>query len=445
MNTQHTDMGQEPQPSGEDPGSIRTQDSVQEQSVAPTFPQPPLPKSNRRFVWIATTISLVLILSMGVVLAQLAQRPGPQGTPTPTPKATVVPTTTPSGGDTTPTPAPGVILGPQACPAAVKDPAHWAAIVGTQSGTTKVENVTCANMLGNPSLQALVTVRHSGADGVLDVYVYNNITDPKPEQIFKLAGLIRGVTRISGYNTVMTGEADVHSSVNQNIPSRPVVVDLFREFEWNDGEGTFVQVAFPGIFPDLTRYQAEADQALVNQGQETWKNDPAQVARTMAVKLLKWSPNTQTTVLRGGGLEDVDAVVQVRSTSPGHPAIKVTLSRLEGNTANMWVVIGVRTDGMSITAPQNRDRLTSPVTVTGTGSAFEAQVGIVYVFDHLSTDIGHAEARGAQGMGPTTFTTKVSYNASFHGVQEGMVALYSYSAADGSIAGVVILKELISG
>src|SRR5258705_3473346 len=35
---------------------------------------------------------------------------------------------------------------------------------------------------------------------------------------------------------------------------------FFREFKWSGGANTFVQVTFPGIFPDLTRYQAEADQ-----------------------------------------------------------------------------------------------------------------------------------------------------------------------------------------
>jgi hypothetical protein len=83
--------------------------------------------------------------------------------------------------------------------------------------------------------------------------------------------------------------------------------------------------------------------------------------------------------------------------------------------------------------------------VTGTGTAFEGKIGIVRVLDHLYNDIGHADATGASGNGPTQFSTSVSYNSSFKGgAQEGLVVLYSYSNADGSIAGAVMLKELLS-
>jgi hypothetical protein len=184
---------------------------------------------------------------------------------------------------------------------------------------------------------------------------------------------------------------------------------------------------------------------MVTQGQDTWKNDPARVAQSMAVKLLKWSANTQTKVLSGGGSQDVDAVVQVQSTSPDHPTIKVTLSRLEGNTHNIWEVTTVA-DGsiMSITSPQKWERLTSPVTVKGTGSAFEGDVGSVYVLDHLYNDSGHARGVPANN-GKTTFTATVPYTAPFHGTQEGVLAYYSYSQADGAIFGAVMQKELMSG
>ncbi len=58
-------------------------------------------------------------------------------------------------------------------------------------------------MLGNPTLQALVTVRHSNANGTLDVYAFDKITNAKPVQIFKLSGLIKGDAKINGYNTVL--------------------------------------------------------------------------------------------------------------------------------------------------------------------------------------------------------------------------------------------------
>jgi hypothetical protein len=123
----------------------------------------------------------------------------------------------------------------------------------------------------------------------------------------------------------------------------------------------------------------------------------------------------------------------------------VTLSRLEGNTHNMWVAIAMA-DGsiLSITSPQKLALLSSPVTVTGTGSAFEGDVGTIYVLDHLYNGIGHARGVPATGMGKTTFTATIPYNATFHGTQEGVLAFYTYSAADGAISGVVLQKVLLS-
>src|SRR2546422_9907429 len=54
--------------------------------------------------------------------------------------------------------APRVQFRTQPCPSAVKDPAHWDPIIPTQSGTTQVGGVSCGNLLGNASLQALVNV-----------------------------------------------------------------------------------------------------------------------------------------------------------------------------------------------------------------------------------------------------------------------------------------------
>jgi hypothetical protein len=277
------------------------------------------------------------------------------------------------------------------------------------------------------------------------VFVFDNITASKPTLLFSVKHLLHGNAQISGYSTIMTSEVDVNSSINKDKLEAQLTTDLFREFQWSEGAGAFVQLAFPGLYPDLTRYQAEADQARVNQGQDSWKNDPTKVAQNMAVKLLKWSANTQTKVLSGGGPRDVDAVVQVQSTGPDHPTIKVTLSRLEGNANNIWEVIAVA-DGslMSITSPHKWDRLSSPVTVKGTGSAFEGDVGTVFVLDHLYNDIGHAKGIPANN-GKTTFTTTVTYDATFHGgTQEGVLAYYTYSQADGAISAVVMQKVMLS-
>ncbi|GAC1385658.1 MAG: hypothetical protein NVSMB33_14890 [Ktedonobacteraceae bacterium] len=364
--------------------------------------------------------------------------------------STSTPTTATGGVGSTATisPTAQVSLGPKPCPDAVKDPAHWDPIVGTQSGVSKVGRVTCANLVGQPTLQALILVGYQGTGNIVDVYVYSHITDPGPHQIFKLLGLAKGDAKISLYNTVITAEVDTNSSINKNQANAALITDLFREFKWSDGAGTLVPVSFPGIFPDLTRYQAEADQAEVNQGHQPWKLDAKLTAQALAAneRLLKWYAGAPATIISGGGQNDVGAVVNVKSTYAGGGTITVTMSRLEGNSnGGIWEVTAVTTAGMSITAPQNRDRLTSPISVTGTGNAFAGKVGKVIVLDHLYTNIGQADANGAAGNGNTTFSTSVPYTSSFKtGIQEGLVVLYAYSNADGSISGAVMLKEMLS-
>ena len=262
-----------------------------------------------------------------------------------------------------------------------------------------------------------------------------------------MQGLVKGEASISYYNSVMTAEVDQNSPLNAGKSSAQWTQDLFREFAWNAGEGTLTQVAFPGIFPDLTRYQAEADQASVNQGQQPWKLSATLVARTLAVSLLNWSLSSSTTLLSGGGAHDVSAVVRVRNSTVVSGTIKVTLSRLEGNTnGGIWEAVAVAVDGMSITSPVQSAVLSSPVSVKGTGDAFEGLIGQVMVLDHLYNTLGKTSATGVVGMGPTSFSTSLYYQSTFPaGVQEGVLVLYAPSNANGSIAAAVMIKILVNG
>ncbi|HVB75862.1 MAG TPA: hypothetical protein VNE38_20110 [Ktedonobacteraceae bacterium] len=393
-------------------------------------------------VGIVMTAALVIGLAIMIPLSLRGSSPATTQTPTPTtgvvtptattgvetptPSPATTPTPSASPGEGIPTPVPGVVWGPQACPSGIGDPAHWDAILGTGGSDSKVEGVSCANVLGNPSLQALVTVRHRDANSTLDVYVFNLITSAKPTQLFKLQGLVKGDAKISGYNTVMMAQVDPNSSANAGKPSSQWTRDLFREFKWNAGKGTLVQVVFPGIFPDLTRYQAEADQALVKQGKDTWKNDPVQVAKKLGAKFFGWTLPSTATLIKGGGAKDVYATVTVVENAPGTkpPSITVTLTRLEGNTHNMWVVIGVESGSGVLTSVGSRSLAASPVKIEGKGSAFEGDIGEAYILDHLYTIVGHTHltAIPGLGMGISPYSVQVSYDTSFkQGPQEGVV------------------------
>ena len=349
----------------------------------------------------------------------------------------------------TPSSTPLVKLGAQPCPDEVKDPAHWDPILPTHRPDARVEMVSCGNLLTNPSLQAIVTVRNPGSDRLLDVYVYTNITSAHPTPLFTLQGLNRGQAKISPYNTVTTAQVDLHSSLNQGQPPAKLTLDLFREFRGFDTAGTFVQVSFPGMFPDLTRWQAEADQEQVNHGQESWKRDAVKTAKRFAEQFLQ--AGGTMTLVGGGSPHDLDARVNLAFPSPGGggpPRItKVTLSRLEGNATGIWEVTAVEADWLFISAPQSgpTTRSSNPVTVSGFGPQFEAQIGVVWVLDHLYHKLGQGFALAPSGNAPpTNFSVTVPYTSSFQtGAQEGIVELFHAGGAAFDV-GAVLVKVLVN-
>jgi hypothetical protein len=256
MSTPNTDLDKDQEASRGAPGTIYSEDTLQLEKMSPTenVPHPPRPPShNRRKVWFAiaaVVIVLALVFSvLAVFIAQPGKNTNTQVTPTTTASGTT--TTTTPGRDTTPTPSQGVTLGPQNGPSSVNTSAYWNTILGTKGTNGKVESVSFANVIGNSTLQALVTVRHSDANSILDVYVFDRITSKNPVQIFKLDGLIKGEAKISYYNSIMTAEADPNSTANAGKTVSQMTPDLYREFAWINGSMT--QVAFPGIFPVMTR------------------------------------------------------------------------------------------------------------------------------------------------------------------------------------------------
>lgn len=384
-----------------------------------------------------------ILVGLVLLLAACTGGNSPNGTgsnATPTTQSQVTATT---GVAATSTPSIG--LGSQHCPAAVSSPAHWNALIPTQANVTEVVRVLCGNLKGTPTLQALVTVLHDGTGAIVDAYVYDNLTSATPTQIFKVLNLYKGDAKISGYNTVITAEVDLNSSVNVNKPGVALNQDLTREFKWSDGAGTLVQIIFSGIFPDLTRYQAEADQVQVNQGQQSWKLSATTTAQNFGARLLTWDSNAPATIVSGGGQGDAQAVVKLKNTTAGSQEITLTMSRLEGNTnGGIWIITAVAADGMSITQPQSASLLSTPATVTGMGNAFEGVVGPVTILDHLYADIGHVSAHGAAGNGNTTFSASVSYKTTFKGgAEEGLVMLAAANNASGGIGAVVMVKVLI--
>lgn len=334
--------------------------------------------------------------------------------------------------------------GIQPCPDTVNTPAYWNTITPMQAGASQVNSVTCAYLEGIHRLQALVTVQTGGTGSYLDVYVYDNIMSRVPSMIFRAQGLSKGQAKISPYSTILTSEVDLNSSVNKGQVDAALQNDLNREFKWSASTHSFVQIAFPGIYPHTTRYQAEQAQQA-NLGSASWEQDARQVAIHFGTSLLKWS-NTQATIIHGGGSHDLSATISIKNaTGPGSKTSTLIMSRLEGNVPNgIWEVVNVTSSDMALKTPIALSPIHTPLMVSGHGTAFEGVIGTVAVLDHLYNDIGHSQARGTQGNGTTSFATSVSYDSTFKsGEEEGVLALISYSQADGAIDGIIMQKEIL--
>ncbi len=334
----------------------------------------------------------------------------------------------------------GIQLGQQPCPTAVKAVDHWNAIVDT--GPTKtVVGVICGYLMGIPSLQAVVKIGYKDTKFLLDIDAFTAITSAKPVRIFALTGLFEGDINISNYNTLLTAQIDPNSSLNKGHPTAQQAVDLYREFKWSDSAGTLVPVAFPGLFPDISRYQAEFEQYEVNNGQgyQQWRLSAATTAQNFAQFVLKWDPNTPTTVLSGGGASDAKAVVLVKNPSAGGAGIRLALSRLELNTnGGIWEVTDVTTDGITIFSPQNTQPLSSPVQVTGVNTAFVGKRTTILIEDHDRVAIGQSSVTGK-----SAFAMHIPYSSTFQsGIQEGILTLYTY-AGNQVIVGAVMVKVLL--
>ena len=383
-------------------------------------PRPPeRPQRSTGERWLAG-VSIVVLIALAVgalalAVTLLVRRPTANVSPTPTTTTVPSPTST------------AVALGPQSCPAAVAAPTHWQPIVNTvDPGGATVGQVSCASMMGVSSLQTLITAQRG--DQTVDVLVFNNITATSPSLIYQMKGLLKGDAKISAISTLMTKEVDQHSSLNAGKSVNAMIADLFREFSWSTTVGAMHQIVFHGMFPDLTRYQAETDQAAVNGGQQPWKLSATSVASAMVTSVLGWPAATTvtTSLLSGGGPQDTHASVAVTGQHLGPTStLTVTLSRLEGQSQPaVWEVDSVTAQDYTFTSPAPLSPLTSPVTVTGTGSPFEGDVGHIVLLDHLYTTIGQGRALVTQQTLPAPFSCSLSYTSTFTGgAQEGVLLI----------------------
>jgi hypothetical protein len=293
---------------------------------------------------------------------------------------------------------------------------NWDNLVGTHAGVNKVQKVSCNALAGSGTLDALVNVRYYTPDVRLDVYVYSNVSG-HAAQIFKLQDLVNGDAQISPANTIITAEI-----APNGLPS--ATPDLFKEFQWNGS--TFGQIMFPGFYPDSSYYQALQDQAAVSAGRDTWKTSGFPVLDSLALRLCHWSQTSDKTITYNS--RTATYIVQVTNLGVGGGGFVAKLFRLNNVTTDIFEVMQVTPlDGAtSLSLPAAGATLTNPVNVSGVAQGTSNILGHVVLFDETQVAIGDSGAiHSPAASGMVNFTYTMHYQADAHGLQDGVLALFS--------------------
>ena len=297
---------------------------------------------------------------------------------------------------------------------------NWDKLVGTNANINKVQKVTCGNLEGKGTPQALVNVRYYSPDAKLDFYVYDNLSGT-PTQAFKMQGLIDGDTQISPSGSITTAEIGT-KGIASDVPN------LFKEYKWNGAQ--FTQLLFPGLFPDITHYQAEKSQARYvalggASGNDSWKTSGVLVAERMATLLFRWS-NVTKTVVKNNLVDPI--IVQITNNGVGGGGFLATLYHLDGVSTNILEVTDVSsTNGsLTLTNPTVGTQVTGPVSVKGNYVVSSSTLGRAALYDSTFVIVGDSgSVRISQSAGSGSYSVGVKYQLNASGVQEGVVAFYA--------------------
>ncbi len=354
--------------------------------------------------------ALVLLLSACSLLGTPSQTGG-SSTPVLT---SITPTQVSS-----PTPVPTLttitlqVVGP--CPSNLAN--SWDRVVGTKPGVAKVQKVMCGSLEGSGSLDALVIARYYTPDYKMDFFVYDNLTGT-PNRRFAVQGLVQGDAQISQASTIIT------SQLISNVPIPP---NVFKEYQWSAATASFAQILFPGLYPDVTHYQAEHAQFVANtyaaQGKTPWQDSANSVVNKLASDIFHWTLTTT-----GGG------------------GFVATLFHLDNVTTNIFEIskIAPLDSGTRISSPAPGVQLSSPVSVSGTSyQASGSVLGEVMIYDDTYTIVGSSGAIQSQPSGTyVNFTQSVSYQLNAPGLQEGVVAFLGTNQNNASLSNQVAMVKV---
>lgn len=318
----------------------------------------------------------------------------------------------------------------------------WDALVGTHAGVNKVQQVTCGSLEGAGSLTALVNVRYYSPDAKLDTYVYDNLT-ATPTRRFSVQGLLNGDAMISSVGSIATAAVSPKDTVKG-------AQDIFKNYAWNGS--SFAQNIFPGLYPEMTQYQADKAQALVNtelanpnsKKLDTWRLSATGVTSHLATGIFHWASYTQQ-VLTPNVKKQTTINVSVTNTGPGGGGFTAVLSRFNGNLNNILEVTQISPfdTNISLSSPTTNTTLRSPLSVDGTSLAAGSILGQAVVYDDTFVQIGGSGSIASPARsGYVHFAKSVSYQLNASGVQEGVVAFYPTNQNNILVSNQVVMVKV---
>lgn len=375
--------------------------------------------------------AMMLLLSACNLLGTPSQTGG-SGTPVLT---SITPTQLPSS----PTPVPTLptitlqVVGP--CPSNLAN--NWDHVVGTKPGVDKVQKVMCGSLEGSGSLDALVIVRYYTPNYKMDFFVYDNLSGT-PNRRFAVQGLVQGDAQISPTNTIITSQL----LSNVNIPP-----NVFKEYQWNAATSSFGQILFPGLYPDVTHYQAERAQSAANayaaQGKTPLQDSANSVVNKLASDIFHWTLTKTQTVTSNASSGTY--IVQETNTGPGGGGFVATLFHLDNVVTNIFEISQITPldTGTRISSPAPGVQLSSPVSVSGTSQASGSVLGEVMIYDDTYTIVGNSGAIPNPASGSyVNFTQSVSYQLNAPGLQEGVVAFLGTNQNNASLSNQVAMVKV---
>jgi len=339
----------------------------------------------------------------------------------------------------TPTPKlPTITLQVIDCPSGLS--LNWDNLVGTKVNLNKVQKVTCGSIEGAGSFEALINVRYYTPDAKLDYYVYDNLNGT-PSRTFSVQGLLDGDAQISPIGTIMTSEIGLQDT----IKAKP---DVFKEYQWNGS--AFVQAMFQGIYPDMTYYQAEQNQAQLNtelaagNKQNQWRNQFFGVPDHLARTIFHWtSIDTRTVQFRSSTGTYIVAVYNLGTGGGGFIAGMFHLDSSEANTFEIMQLTSI--DGsVLLNTPATGVQLGNPLTINGSSYANGSVLGKAVVYNDTFIDIGHSgDIRSPASAGYVNFTKSINYHLNSSGVQEAVVAFYWTNQNNSNFTNQVVFVKVL--